>query len=76
MAGQAETVSGADGKSVLRGLGTGRFTVSVSSPGGMVAVTSIRLGDRDVQRDGFESPLADDEPLRIDIACGNSRGSR
>jgi hypothetical protein len=68
-----EAVSGADGKFVLRGLGAGHFTVSVSSSGQTMRVASIRLGDRDVEKDGFDSPLAGDEPLRIEIPCDNAR---
>jgi hypothetical protein len=75
-AGHAEAVSGAGGAFVLRGLISGRFTVSVSRSGPMVRVRSMKLGDRDVEKEGFEYPLAADEPLRIEVACGNSRGAR
>lgn len=77
--GQAEAVSGADGKFVLHGLVPGKFTVSVSNssgPGQPVRAASMRLGDRDVQKDGFEAPVSGDEPLRIDIPCGNSGRQR
>jgi hypothetical protein len=71
--GQAETVSGADGKFVLQGLGPGKFTVSVFSSSLMVGPVSIRLGERDVEKDGFESPISGDEPLLIEVGCANSR---
>ncbi len=77
-AGQAEGVSGTDGKFVLRGLVTGKYTVGVSSgtdPSNSfqpVRVLSMRLGDRDVAQDGFEAPVSSDQPLRIDVACRNS----
>jgi len=69
----ADAVSDADGKFILRGLGAGKFTVSVSSPGQWMLARSMRLGNRDVEKDGFESPLAGDEPLLIEVGCGNSR---
>jgi hypothetical protein len=74
--GQTEAVSGADGRFVLHSLVMGKFTVSVSSSGRRVRAASIRLGDRDVEKDGFEAPLSGDDPLRIDIACDNSGGQR
>jgi hypothetical protein len=61
---------------VLRGLGTGKFTVSVFSSSLMVGPVSIRLGERDVEKEGFESPLSGDEPLLIEVACANSRKPR
>jgi hypothetical protein len=74
--GQVEAASGADGTFVLRGLGVGSYTVSLSRPGQFVQAASMRLGDRDVAAEGFESPLLNDEPLRIDVACGSSGGRR
>jgi hypothetical protein len=76
--GQVETVSGADGKFVLHGLVPGKYTVRVYSGAEPsngyqpVRVASMRLGDRDVVRDGFESPVSGDQPLRIEVACRNS----
>jgi hypothetical protein len=34
------------------------------------------LGERDVEKEGFESPLSGDEPLLIEVACANSRKPR
>jgi len=71
-----DTVSDADGRFVLRGLGPGQVRISVSRPGEVVRIASIRLGDRDVAKDGFASPLAGDDSLRIEIGCGNARVQR
>jgi hypothetical protein len=74
--GQVTAVSGTDGKFVLRGLTTGRLGVDVSSrmdPGLRVQVSSIRLGERDVQKNGLDVPYQGDETLRIAIDCTNVR---
>jgi hypothetical protein len=73
---QVTVVSGTDGKFVLRGLTTGRLNVAVSSrvdPGQNVQVSSIRLGDRDVQKNGLDVPYQGSETLRIAIDCANVR---
>ena len=73
--GQVTAVSGTDGKFVLRGLTTGRLSLNVSwqmSPGQQVRVSSIRLGERDVQKTGLDVPYRGDEILRIAIDCTNS----
>ena len=73
---QATAVSGTDGKFVLRGLTTGRLNLNVSwqmSPGQPVRVSSIRLGERDVQQSGLDVPYQGSETLRIAIDCANSR---
>jgi hypothetical protein len=72
---QATAVSGTDGKFVLRGLTTGRLNVNVSwqmSPGQQVQVSSIRLGERDVLKNGLDVPYQGTETLRIAIDCTNS----
>jgi hypothetical protein len=72
--GQVTAVSGTDGKFVLQGLTTGRLGLNVSwrmSPGQFVTVSSIRLGDRDVQKNGLDVPYQGDEILRIAIDCTN-----
>jgi hypothetical protein len=76
---QVEAVSGADGRFALAGLTTGKVTVSisdVSSPGLIVPVTSVKLGDRDVMRDGFESPYSGDDPLVVSVGCSNTGRAR
>jgi hypothetical protein len=73
---QATAVSGTDGKFVLRGLTTGRLSLNVSwqmSPGQQVRVSSIRLGERDVQKNGLDVPYQGNETLRIAIDCANVR---
>jgi hypothetical protein len=70
--GQVETTPGTDGKFVLTGLTAGKHTVFVgspSSPGLRVPVSSVKLGNRDVMKDGFEVPYAGNEMLRIAIDC-------
>jgi hypothetical protein len=74
MPGEEPVVSGADGAFVLTRLTSGRFTVNVSwdsgpSPGPGAQVSSIRLGERDVQKDGLDVPYSGDGPLRIAISC-------
>ena len=73
--GRGTAVSGADGRFVLTGMLSGHFGLSASwraSPGPGARVSSIRLGNRDVQKDGFDSPYSGDDTLRIAIACGAS----
>jgi hypothetical protein len=70
--GQTKIPVGTDGKFTAHSLATGHFTVSVSRPDVFVRVASMRLGDRDVVKDGFDAPLSSDEPLLIQLACGNS----
>jgi len=74
--GQVTAVSGTDGKFVLRGLTTGRLNLDVSwqmSPGQQVQVSSIRLGERDVLKNGLDVPYQGTEKLRITIDCANGR---
>jgi hypothetical protein len=69
-----EATSGADGKFVLRGLSTARYTLSIyleSSRGVSVPVVSIQQGDRNVLKDGLESPFTGDEPLLVTVGCRN-----
>jgi len=54
-----------NGKFVLTGLTVGRATLNVEAP----VVDSVRLGDRDVQKDGLVLPDVASEPLRITIGC-------
>jgi hypothetical protein len=71
--GQVTAVSGTDGKFVLP-VTTGRLSLNVSwqmSPGQMVTVSSIRLGERDVQKNGLDVPYQGNETLRITIDCTN-----
>jgi hypothetical protein len=42
-------------------------------PGLRVQVSSIRLGERDVQKNGLDVPYQGDETLRIAIDCTNVR---
>lgn len=73
--GHAKATSGADGKFVLTGLIAGSFQISASwveSPGAMLHVTSIRLGDRDVQANGLDAPYSGRDPLRIAVECSNN----
>jgi hypothetical protein len=72
---QPEAISDADGKFVLHGLATGRYYFSIFQEAGsgraMPPVISIQHGARDVLKDGFESPYAGDEPMRITVGCEN-----
>ena len=70
--GPVEAVSGADGNFAFRGMGAGKYTVSVSSKNQIARVTSMRLGDRNVEKDGFEAPLQGDDPLLIDVSCDSA----
>jgi hypothetical protein len=73
---QVTAVSGTDGKFVLRGLTTGRLRFDVSwqmSPGQQVQVSSIRLGERDVLKNGLDVPYQGNETLRMVIDCTNNR---
>jgi hypothetical protein len=72
-------VDSADGSFVLSGLGPGRVTVSASQSGGprgRTQATSIRLGESEVLDTGFEFPLKSDQPLTIDMGCGQNGGAR
>lgn len=72
--GQVEAVSGADGKFLLSGVATGRFTLYITTKEGNFArVSSIRLGDRDVLKDGFEMPYSGDDSLRVSVDCPQTR---
>lgn len=68
----------ADGRFVLHGLSSGRFTIQVIDPVTRVPATVkwIRLGERDVLKEGFEAPLTSDDPLRIEVDCARTRGQR
>ncbi len=74
--GQAEATAGPDGKFVLSGITTGHVTVQVTSLDGtgmLPRVSSIRLGGRDVQKDGFDAPWTGNDPLKITIGCYSGR---
>jgi hypothetical protein len=73
--GRLEAITAPDGSFVLPELAPGRFRVNVSSPGQRVSVTSMKLGDRDVMKDGIDSPVQGGEPLRIEVGC-NPGGPR
>ena len=68
-----QTVTGADGTAVIRGLMTGHHKLFVSaldaSP--MLTIGSAGFGAKDVLKDGFDAPVSGEEPLRIEIICGN-----
>lgn len=64
-----------EGKFVLQGMIAGRYSFTVDPEARnrpSLPVESIMLGDRDVLKDGFESPYAGDEPLRITVGCSAS----
>jgi hypothetical protein len=74
--GKAEAVVDADGHFLLHGLSTGRYRFSVyAEPGPNLGlpVVSMTLGDRDILKDGVDSPYAGDEPLHITLGCRGSR---
>ena len=74
---QVEALSGVDGKFTLSGVSTGRFTLYIAEQHGLSThVSSIRLGDRDVLRDGFEMPYAGSDSLRVNVNCPGKGGAR
>lgn len=67
-------VDPADGRFVLTRLQPGGVHVSaVPEPGSgiIISATSIRLGDQEVSRTGFDYPLQGDQLLHVTIGCGN-----
>jgi hypothetical protein len=70
---QGEATPAADGTFVLSRLTPGRYTLYVESPATFQApVTSVRLGDREVLKEGFEVPLASPATLRVTVGCAGA----
>jgi hypothetical protein len=72
----AKARPGPDGKFVLSGISPGRSRVSIldpSSPGMAARVESIRLGDRDVRKNGIEVPYTGNETLSVSVECNMAR---
>jgi hypothetical protein len=70
---QTAAVSAVNGKFVLSGLMPGKVNINVSwrpIPGQSVQISSIRLGDRDVQKNGFDFPYSGSGMLRVAMSCG------
>jgi len=77
--GQAEAVAESDGQFVLHNLTAGRYMLSIHSASEPLIeepVESIAHGNRNVLQDGFESPFAGDEPIRITLGCRNPGSSQ
>jgi hypothetical protein len=68
--GDVEATSDGEGKFVLKRLIPGKVTLLVRSTNQADRVASIRLGEREVQRNGFEVPYSGSEPLKISMTCG------
>lgn len=68
----AESLSGLDGTAVLHRLVPGPYRVYVHRAESYYSpnIESMRLGDRDVQKDGFDGPVSGDETLQIVVTCG------
>lgn len=67
-------VDPADGRFVLTRLRPGVVHVSAvpeSGSGLNISLTSIRLGDREVLRTGFDYPLQGDQRLHVTVGCGD-----
>jgi hypothetical protein len=78
LGGSAKARPGPDGKFVLSGLTPGRSRVNVmNGPNSYVvsSVESMRLGERDVQKDGMDIPYSGSDSLNIVVDC-NPRRSR
>ena len=59
---------GPDGKFVLTGLAPTHYTIHVQTKGGLFA-GSAKLGELDVQRNGFDVPLNGNAILQIQMNC-------
>lgn len=68
-----QTASGADGAFVLKGLTPASLTISVTAAGGWVQVTSVLLGDREVSKEGFDYPPANNQTLHVTMSCPTGR---
>jgi hypothetical protein len=73
--GQIEAKSDSDGQFVLRGLTTSTYRLMLLAERGqtILPVDSMRLGSRDVLKDGLESPPAGDALLEIKAGCYPAR---
>lgn len=75
----AKARSGPDGKFVLSGISPGISRVNIMDPsylGMVVPIESIRLGERDVQKNGIEVPYTGNETLSVSVKCNPARGIR
>jgi hypothetical protein len=75
----AKARPGPDGKFVLSGIGPGISRVNIMDPsylGMAVPIESIRLGERDVQKNGIEVPYTGNETLSVSVKCNPARGIR
>lgn len=72
----AEARPGPDGKFVLSGMSPGRSRVYImnpSSPGMVVPTEWVRLGERDVQKNGIDVPYTGNETLSVGVECNLAR---
>jgi len=67
------TTTAPDGSFVLQGVGPGHRMVNVSGQSQGVYATSVKLGDRDVLKEGIDWPVSGAEPLRIEVGCNTGR---
>jgi hypothetical protein len=70
-----DTIPGPDGTFVLQRLFPGKYTLSVEPAIdlGQMPVTSVRLGGREVPKEGFDAPFAAGETLILVVGCGARR---
>ncbi len=72
-----ETASDASGKFLLNAPMTGRYALEVSAgEGSAPPVSSIRLGDHDVLKDGLEMPYTGSDTLRVSVDCPGKESAR
>jgi hypothetical protein len=65
-----EAIPAADGTFALNRLTPGRYTLYVESLTSFQRPeTSVRLGDREIPKEGFEVPLAGPGTLRVTVSC-------